>query len=337
MDLFPRILVIRFSSIGDIVLATSALTTIRSSFPNGHITFMTLHPFESLLEYHHHIDSIIPLRKTSSILYHIQVGKFIKKNEYDIVFDLHNSLRSRLIGIFLNQKVIRLRKPRWKRWLLFYFYSNKFLENFNSRLMYHQHLGKIWKEGDQIPNTSLIVTEMEKKLARKYIKKSGISKNYVVMIPGAAWIQKQWSSNKFAGLANSLKEMKKLDTVLIGSAKDYICFDIEKEVPEVLNLAGKTDLRQALAFLSNAKRVIGGDTGLVHAAEALNVPVSMILGPTSRETGGGVSLIESREIAVKNLWCRPCSQNGSRKCYRSKQICMELITEDQVYDTVSTG
>ena len=109
----------RFSSIGDIVLATSPLETIRRAFPDGHITFLTLDVFMPLLEYHPHIDALIPLRKTSSIRYHWQVGEYLNKNNYDLVFDLHNSLRSWLVGLPLDQGILRLEKPRWKRWQLF--------------------------------------------------------------------------------------------------------------------------------------------------------------------------------------------------------------------------
>ena len=98
-------------------------------------------------------------------------------------------------------------------------------------------------------------------------------------------------------------------------------------------MAGKTSLRQALAILSNSTHVIGSDTGLTHAAEALRIPVSMILGPTSKETGAGVHLENSRNIE-KNLWCRPCSQNGKRPCYRKNQVCMDSISVADVIQSV---
>ena len=332
-----RILAMRFSSIGDIVLATSPLETIRRAFPDGHITFLTLDAFMPLLEYHPHIDALIPLRKTSSIRYHWQVGEYLNKNNYDLVFDLHNSLRSWLVGLPLDQGILRLEKPRWKRWQLFQLHHNEFPEGFDTRLMYHQHLGEIWREGDPLPETTLVVTDQEKNNARRRAEHAGITHDYAVMVPGAAWGRKQWSPKKYAQLSEALKETRQLDTILLGSKKDRICFEIEKEVPAALNLAGETDLRQALAILANAWRVVGSDTGLVHAAEALDVPVSMILGPTSTETGAGTILPNSRNIATADLWCRPCSQNGKRPCYRSSQVCMESITVDQVYHTFAVG
>ena len=153
--------------------------------------------------------------------------------------------------------------------------------------------------------------------------------SYITLIPGAAWEQKQWSSDKYIELIQDIN----MSVVLLGEKKDNICFQIANKLPSVINLAGKTSLRQALAILSNSAHVIGSDTGLTHAAEALRIPVSMIQGPTSKETGAGVHLETSRNIE-KDLWCRPCSQNGKRPCYRKNQVCMDSISVADVVQSV---
>ena len=90
-----------------------------------------------------------------------------------------------------------------------------------------------------------------------------------------------------------------------------------------------------MAIINNSMYVIGSDTGLSHIAESLNKNVYMILGPTSLETGASV-ILKSSTVIEKHLWCRPCSQNGKRLCYRRKQFCMELITVDDVLKTLPT-
>ena len=209
--------------------------------------------------------------------------------------------------------------------MLFQFHQNIFDDDFSTRKMYHEHLGKIWQKDDEIPNTSLKVTNHEKNEAIRFVGKD----SYITMIPGAAWGQKQWSSEKYIELIQDIK----MSVVLLGEKKDKICFQIANKVPSVTNLAGKTSLRQALAILSNSTHVIGSDTGLTHAAEALGIPVSMILGPTSKQTGAGVHLENSKNIE-KNLWCRPCSQNGKRPCYRKNQVCMDSISVADVIQSV---
>ena len=88
-----------------------------------------------------------------------------------------------------------------------------------------------------------------------------------------------------------------------------------------------------MAILSNAYYVIGSDTGLTHIAEALGKNVSMILGPTSSETGANVILDKSK-IIKKDIWCRPCSQNGKFPCYRQAQLCMDLIKPSDVIESI---
>ena len=88
-----------------------------------------------------------------------------------------------------------------------------------------------------------------------------------------------------------------LPAVLIGSKKDIICNKIALGFKKAVNLAGKTDLRLAVSIISNATKVIGSDTGLVHAAEALGKKVIMIMGPTSKQTGGGT--IKNKSVIIE--------------------------------------
>ena len=119
------------------------------------------------------------------------------------------------------------------------------------------------------------------------------------------------------------------------AAANGLSGSVVSSVPS-LDLSGKTELREALSIIANSKHVIGSDTGLVHGAEALGKNVSMILGPTSTETGAGVALADSENIQ-KDIWCRPCSQNGSTPCYRERQYCMESITPEEVLTSLRSN
>jgi ADP-heptose:LPS heptosyltransferase len=153
------------------------------------------------------------------------------------------------------------------------------------------------------------------------------------MVPGAAWSQKQWQVEKYNNVINELNRLTNKKIIMLGTKNDEICKDISLINDSVVDYSGNTDLRQAMAVISLSDSVFGSDTGLLHIAEALGKHVSMILGPTSTETGGGVSLKESINIET-DIWCRPCSQNGKQKCYRTRQYCMELISTDMVTNSV---
>ena len=327
-----KILVIRFSSIGDIVLATSPLNTIRRAYPDAQITFLTLDTFSSLLEYHPDIDFLLTLSKDSSLREIWSFTNYIKDKKYHIIFDLHNSLRSKIITSLSKTTLHQIRKPRLYRFLLFTFNINRFPTDFSTLKMYHESLSLIWNSEKQIPKTLLRLSKNEILQSNRFLEKNGIKENFIALIPGAAWKQKQWRLDRYIELISKIGSF----VVLLGSEEDKICFQIERESKSVINLAGKTTLREAMAILSLANYVIGSDTGLTHAAEALGKPVSMILGPTSRETGAGVNLKESINLE-KDLWCRPCSQNGKALCYRTNQICMDSISAKDVLQTIPQG
>jgi len=321
-----KILVIRFSSIGDIVLATSPLKTIRTAHPDAQITFLTLDRFAPLLEFHPDIDRLISISGKMSIRQLWIFSQYIQRNKYDLTYDLHNSLRSNVVTFNSRSETYQLRKPRWNRMMLFHFHQNYFDPQFSTRSMYHEHLGPIWN-GDHgaIPPTLLRLSAGELQRGRRFLIDTGVMGDFIAVLPGAAWKQKQWRPERYSEVLGA----SDLPSVLIGSKRDKICADICEGLENSTDLSGQTGLREAMAIIANAKYVIGSDTGLVHAAEALGKRVSMILGPTSTETGAGVSLADSVNIE-KDIWCRPCSQNGSTPCYRDRQYCMESITPQEV-------
>ena len=328
MSFDQKILVIRFSSIGDIVLATSPLKTIRNAFPGAQITFLTLNQFAPILEFHPDIDRLIPLSKNMSGSDLWGFADYIRKQKYSIIFDLHNSLRSNIITFRTTTPVHQLKKPRWHRFMLFQFHQNEFVEDFSTLKMYHEYLGDIWQFGDKIPGTSLVVSDHERTTAADLVNID----DFITVVPGAAWGQKEWSADKYSELIHRIEK----PVVLLGAKKDKICFQIAEIVPSVFNLAGKSSLREALAVLSNSSHIVGSDTGLTHAGEALGISVTMILGPTSPETGAGVHLDSSTNIETE-LWCRPCSQNGKIPCYRKTQICMDSISVPDVIQSLPPG
>lgn len=326
-----KILIIRFSSIGDIVLTTSFLSTIKTQFPESEVHFMILDRFSSILENQPHIDRVLELNSKSGYKDLSELNNFIKKSKYDKIFDLHSSIRSRIITAGLDDIVSRIKKPRLLRFFLFQFHINLFPKDFSAIYMYHQCLD--FDSVSSFPSTVLAVSNLEKKIAKNMLKEYGVNNQFIVLVPGAAWEHKQWNLEKYNEVINKIVSSSKMNIVMLGTEKDEINDSIAKINNNVINLSGKTNLRQAMSILSLSKVVFGSDTGLLHIAEALGITVNMILGPTSKETGGGVNLKSSKNIEV-DIWCRPCSQNGQKYCYRSKQYCMEGISSDRVASVV---
>ena len=168
------------------------------------------------------------------------------------------------------------------------------------------------------------------------MQENNIGNNFITIVPGAAWIQKQWSIDNYNNLMTRLTKAFNSKIVILGSTNDVICDQIIKS-ENIINLKDRTTLRMAIGILKFSKHTIGSDTGLLHISEAMNTPVTMILGPTSQETGASVVLENSILIENKDLWCRPCSQNGSRPCYRKEQYCMSEIDSEKVFNSINNS
>ncbi|MDP6500476.1 MAG: glycosyltransferase family 9 protein [Candidatus Marinimicrobia bacterium] len=336
MDSPRTILVLRLSSIGDIVQATSPLASLRNRFPNARIDFMTLSHFAPLLENQPSINRIIKINSSEPVMTLRSMGNRLDE-DYDLVVDLHNSLRTKIMRRrIVDTETLVYKKPRWKRLKLFQLHINDFVDGFNQRILYHECLKPVLNGQTDIPHTTLSISENEKNQAIKLIKQNGIENDYLIVIPSAAWETKMWSVEGYKSVFTNLLKETDFSIIILGSENDTICDKIDIDDSRVLNLKGKTDLRTSLGIVNNAKAVMGSDTGLVHAAEALGVPGVMIMGPTSVETGGGTFLKNSVTLANEDLWCRPCSQNGKTPCYRKEQYCMTSITPENVINSINS-
>jgi len=326
-----KILIIRMSSIGDIVLSTSFLRSVKNKYPNAEIHFLIKKEFAELVKKHPSIDNLISFDKKLGIKELFRLGKFLRNNDYDVIFDIHSVFRTRVLSLFLRRNLFKqIRKPRMRRFMLFYAHQNYFEKSFSHIKMYHTLLD----EDKTFPPTNLFIDSGEDNETKVFLNKNNIGENYIAIVPGAAWSQKQWSIENYNKLISRLIDSFKSKIVILGSTNDIICDQIIKD-DNIINLKDKTSLRMAMGIVKHAKHTLGSDTGLLHISEAMGTPVTMILGPTSQETGARVTLHDSKVIENKDLWCRPCSQNGSRPCYRKEQYCMSEIDSEKVFNNVS--
>ena len=314
------------SSIGDIILATSFLDSVKKKYPNSSIDFLIKKEFSPLLQNHPQINNVIELDKSEGLKGLVSLGKHLMHQGYYKVFDIHNVFRSKILSFFFKRKIFfQIKKPRLKRFMLFNLKLNFFKKDFSHIRMYHSILEDI----HSFPRTSLYVSSDEINRAKSFLKKEGVDQEFICIVPGAAWKQKQLPVDKYNELIDTLNKKFAFKIVLLGSKNDTICDEIKKDI-NIVNLKDKTSLRMAMSILTISEHTFGSDTGLLHASEALNTPVSMILGPTSMETGASINHPNSKIFEKNNLWCRPCSQNGKRPCIRKEQYCLTGININDI-------
>ena len=335
--IYPRtVLVLRFSSIGDIIQTTSVLGTLKKKFPESLIDFMTLSKYSSLLQGHPYINKIHEIDIKANYKTLKSIGIKMNALKYDLVLDLHNTTRSKIIRKFIkNSEKHYIRKPRWNRFKNFALHLNHFPKNFSVRSWMNGTINYLFNEKINPSNTKLFISKEERFKSKTFIESKGVKTPFFVILPGAAWPQKTWLFDRYVSVIKKCTKNYNLSPLLIGGSSDIICESIKDALGEkLIDIHGETSLRESIAIISQAEFIIGSDTGLVHAAEGLDIPAISILGPTTKETGAGVFNKRSVTVEDANLWCRPCSQNGSIPCYRKEQYCMTNIDVKNVMNAV---
>ncbi|HCK98604.1 MAG TPA: hypothetical protein DHW42_00665 [Candidatus Marinimicrobia bacterium] len=326
-----KILVVRLSSLGDIIVMTPIFRALRERYPTAQIDYLIKTEFQSLLENNPFISNLLVFGAKSGFRGWRELCRKLAAEEYNIYIDMHNNLRSRVLGHYLRRSsLLRFRKPRLKRFFLFYFYINLFRKDFTLLSEYFKVL-KPLKISNAALMPEIFLSDNAGQRADEILAKRNVHQPFVVLLAVAAWANKRYSINKYRELSRRIIEKYNVQIVWLGGKKDHYLteFSATKDSKNIF-LIGETTLDESIAILSKSSLVIGNDTGLSYAAEAVGTPLIMILGPTSRETGAGPFGPGSQSIQ-QQLWCRPCSQKGDRKCYRKRQYCLENISVDEIF------
>lgn len=325
-----KILVVRLSSIGDIVLASPVIRALRLRFPDARIDFLVKSQFASLLENNPDISNIIPFDPGNGFSGLLQFRKQLTAEKYDWYVDLHRSLRSRFIGF---SGAFRLKttysKQLFNRFMLIKLKKNFYKETKPVYLRYFEALKPFQIEYDG-KGTEVFLTENDFTGFDAQI----FTNKTAVLCPGAAHENKQWFPERFAQLAARLVNSG-FQVVLLGGKKEKLLCRNIKELAgvDIRIFAGETTLRQSAALLSKATVVVANDSGMMHLAQAVKTPVVAIYGPTTRELGF-FPIPEKSLVVEKQLSCRPCTFKGAETCPRSHFNCMMEIEVEDVADAV---
>lgn len=322
-----KVLLIRFSSFGDVTQALSLPTKLKSHFGNCDVHWVTRQDYESLLQNHPNIDQIWLLNRKKGLFGLLRLGWQLRKQNFTHVYDAHNNLRSFVIytlTTFLkfNNK---LRRPiyRWRRFLLFKFRINRFQMPFSGQRDLLQPLAA-WGISDELPIAPQIFLSSDSEAtAREKIQQ--LSSPFLALAPSAAYFLKRWPKDYWKEL---IRIMPSYHFVLLGGPEDQFIKDIAAVAPErCINLAGKLDYITNAAIIKNSKALISNDTGLMHIAEQLGHPCVALLGPAPFG-------FPSRPSTLKMelpLPCRPCSKHGQGPCLNPKHHqCLVDITPQTV-------
>lgn len=328
-----KILVIRFSSLGDLVLILPLLRQLRAGFPMGEIHLATKKRYAPLFASNNDIDHIHTL-DSNDLRGLFGLYRRLFREKYNIVIDAHNVIRSNLLSFVLPvRKKIRIKKNQARKIALIKKKRNlfkKILPMWKRYLELSTGLGISPSENE----TRLLLPDHATIKIGVMIESAGLSGLPLVAIaPGARWETKRWPEERFRDLIPVLVAHG-FGIILIGDrSESELSSRIGGSGKRVLNTAGRLSLLETAAILDRCLFLITNDSAPLHLAEAVGTPVIAFFGPTVEEFGFFPHLAKSIPLQV-NLDCRPCSRNGSRACPFGTRECLESITVGEVMSAV---
>ncbi len=322
-----KILLLRFSSLGDVVLTMPVARALVRAMPDASVDLGTKLEYRGLFT---------PASPFTAVHYLDDAGalpfiKTVNEQGYDIIADLHASLRTTVMMPFLKARV----KKRYRNGAFtrrFFVGTGIKLSAFPTVLQRYLSTFAL----TDIPGAPwFALGKEERRKGGLILKDAGIHRDRVIGVaPGAKWDTKKWDISRFADLARRLED-KAYDVVFVfgkGDEKDRdMLLNISPDF-KMLNTADYT-LREIAYAIGTMDAFVSSDTGLMHLAEAAATPLVTMFGPTTREFGffpAGQKSI----VLEKQLVCRPCTVHGSEKCKQGGHTCMEEITVENVESAV---
>lgn len=314
-----KILILRFSSIGDIVLTTPVIRCLKKQLIGVEIHFLTRRSFQSVLENNPYIDALHLFDENVS-----EVIPDLKKGSFDLIIDLHHNARTLKIKTALGKKSFSFDKLNLEKWLLVNLKINR-LPNVHIVDRYLKTVESLGVKND-LAGLDYFITEKDEAFL-KTLPPSHSS--YIAWVVGAKHFTKQLPLEKMISIGKKISE----PIVLLGGKEDVLKSTQLKQAlgEKVIDLCGKISLNESAAIIKHAKKVLTHDTGLMHIAAAYKKEIVSYWGNTIPEFGmypylpGNEYL--STIVEVKNLSCRPCSKIGFSKCPKGHFRCMKEIAE----------
>jgi ADP-heptose:LPS heptosyltransferase len=321
-----KILVIRFSSIGDIVLTTPVIRCLHEQI-DAEVHFLTKDSFRTIVDPNPFIKKVYSIKKELS-----EVIDELKKEDYDYVIDLHKNLRSLQVKRALKAKSHSFYKLNFEKWLMVNFKMDR-LPNIHIVDRYLQTVASLGVVYDGKGLDYFIPAEM-KIDATQFLadKLKGKQTKFIAFAIGAAHATKRLPTEKIIEICQKIN----LPVVLLGGPGDKeTAIEIQKAVGDsVINTCGELKLHESASLVRQAHKVITHDTGMMHIAAAFDKDIISIWGNTIPEFGMYPYYPNGKNknitIEVNGLSCRPCSKIGYQKCPKGHFKCMNLINLEKV-------
>jgi ADP-heptose:LPS heptosyltransferase len=329
-----KILIIRLSSLGDVILTTPLIKAVKKLYPESIIDYCTKAEYSEIIRTTPGVGNIIEADNDLTFKNLKVLKKKLKQNNYDLIIDAHNKLNTFYLRLFMHGKKFKLRKYSFRKFLFV---------NFKINLM--KDLPPVFQRYlDILPNKpGNIFPEITgdfsaaKKIA-DFLSSLNIqpTSNIICIIPSSKHFTKTYPPELFAEIINMF-DTEKYIFLLVGKGKDKINIDliISKTGNNVYNLCDKFNIIELAELMKRCSSVLTGDTGPMHIAEAAGAPIIMLAGSSVKEFGFYPQSVKAVILENNLISCRPCSHIGRDKCPKGHFKCMREISPSKIADYIS--
>lgn len=316
-----KFLIIRFSSIGDIVLTTPVVRCLKQQIPTAEVHYLSKASFRSILDPNPYIDKAYYVQKDISEVY-----AELQAEDYDYVIDLHHNLRTLRVKRKLGKQSFSFPKLNWEKWL----FTNFKINRLPATHIVERYMETVQSFGVRYDGKGLdhFIPE-EQKVQESDIPTSHHA-GYIGIVIGAALGTKRMPVEKLKELVGLIP----YPVILLGGKEDQPAGEQIAAVDplRIYNSCGKFKLNESADLVRRSRLIITHDTGLMHIAAAFNKPIISIWGNTVPAFGmypfyANTSVREER-MEVEGLKCRPCSKIGYERCPKGHFKCMQQIDLD---------
>jgi lipopolysaccharide heptosyltransferase II len=318
-----RTLIIRLSSIGDIILASPLIRLLQKKNPQAKIDFLVKSEYRELVQYNPHLRYVIEFDAHGGSAALRALRRKIRQEKYDAIIDIHGNFRSTFLRSGASSTILKMNKRRLARFFLVNFKWNTYRSVTAVPIRYLETVRSLGIDDDG-EGLEIFVPENVRTRVWDQLLKAGIDgQGHVVgLCPGAKHATKRWLRHYFEQLAVALVKEDNAKLLLFGGKDDQeICASIERRVvqetgkpSDILNCAGTQSLLETASAMDACDTIVANDSGLLHLAAARKRRVVAIFGPTVKEFGFYPHGTENKVIERQGLYCRPCTHIGGQTC-----------------------
>jgi heptosyltransferase-2 len=320
LDNVNNLLIVRLSSLGDILLTTPLVRTIKNNYPKIEIDFVVREEYQDVLKLNPHLREVYVFHRDNDKTK--ELTNQLCNNKYDLVLDLQNNFRSYKLLSCFSDSVVKYKKSHVKKFLLVLLKIN------------------LLKEAPQIPARyssvldNFILDEQgpelftDKSLNPKLLN----TEKLIGICPGSKHYTKMWPEEYFVQLGHML-EKNGFNVVLYGGIDDNpICDRIFSQLSSPINLSNDNDILQTAADMKMCDTIYCNDSGLMHTATAVGVPVIAYYGSTVKEFGFTPYKAKNLILENNSLSCRPCTHIGKSSSPKRHLKCMKEISPQLAFE-----